>query len=45
MTDVKVWTKVIRADRDDIKKYIITSVDIDDDDDDDEDYSDEEWED
>lgn len=45
MTDVEFWKKVIRTDREDIKKYGVSSFGIDDDDDDDEDYSDEEWED
>ena len=43
--DVEFWKKVIQADREDIKKYGVSSFGADDDDDNDEDYSDEEWED
>ena len=41
MTDVEFWKKVIQSDREDIKKYGVSSFGIDDD----EDYSDEELED
>lgn len=43
MTDVEFWKKVILADREDIKKYGVSSFGPYDDDDDDEDYDDEEW--
>lgn len=46
MADVEFWKKVIQADREDIKKYGLSSFGpYDGSDDNDEDYCDEEWED
>ena len=45
MNDVEFWKKVIQADREDIKKYGVSSFGPYDGNDDDEDYDDDEWED
>ena len=46
MIDVEFWKKVIQEDREDIKKYGVSSFGpYDNDEDDEEDYSDEEWDD